>query len=44
MYLPLQLGFHQSGCEMVPVTVQLHHCIHFKLDKENHFSKEARHA
>ena len=48
-YLPQQLGFHQNGCEMVPLTVQLHLELHpshaaIKLDNENHFGEVMRHA
>jgi len=48
-YLPQQLGFHPNGCEIVPMTVQLHLELHtshaaIKLDNENHFGEVMRHA
>ena len=49
VYLPQQLGFHQNGCEIVPMIVQLHlekepeHAA-IKLDNENHFNESMRHA
>ena len=48
-YLPQQLGFHPNGCEMLPLTVQLHleakpDDAAIKLDSENCFNEAMRHA
>ena len=48
-YLPQQLGFHQNGCEMLPLTVQLYleekpDDAAIKLDSESCSNEAMRHA
>ncbi len=49
VYEPQQLGFHQNGCELVPLSVQLHlemrtDHVAIKLDSVNHFNEVMRRA